>query len=305
MNRLEKKCLLGSAALHGLLMVAFLFGSAFFTPKGPKLEDLGPVLTFTRLTDEKISTGGNPNAPRENAPAPQLPPPPVATPPAPVPTPPPPKVEKTPEPAKETAKPKEHEPEPKTGDDPTKATKSTKPKDTHPKLTTRINTNATKRAAADLAAAKVQREADEKARREYAAYQKRWGEARNAFDRTVSNVGHGLVGNVASSVDVWGPGGGPAVSNWRAAVAACFDNAWNPPAEANESATVKVTVTIARDGSVMASDILSSSSDSAVNRSVQRVLRDVRNVPPFPEGAKEERRTLTIEFNLNAKRRLG
>ena len=73
----------------------------------------------------------------------------------------------------------------------------------------------------------------------------------------------------------------------------------------NDDANAKVTVTIARDGTVISARILTPSGDAGVDASVQRTLDRVTFIAPFPEGATETERTYTINFNLKAKRSLG
>ena len=67
---------------------------------------------------------------------------------------------------------------------------------------------------------------------------------------------------------------------------------------------VKVTVTIASDGTVISARIITPSGDAGVDASVQRTLDRVTFIAPFPEGATEKERTYTINFNLQAKRSL-
>ncbi|MBU6410693.1 MAG: energy transducer TonB, partial [Verrucomicrobia bacterium] len=79
-----------------------------------------------------------------------------------------------------------------------------------------------------------------------------------------------------------------------------------PPDNAqNDEANVKVTVTIARDGTVVSARIIGPSDDPGVDASVQRTLERVKFIAPFPEGSTEKERTYTINFNLKAKRMLG
>lgn len=76
MNRLQKKCFLGSAGLHALLVVIALTSPAFLSSRS-KTDDL-PVLNFVPLmtTDLPVSGRGNPNAkPLPPAPVPPAPPP--------------------------------------------------------------------------------------------------------------------------------------------------------------------------------------------------------------------------------------
>ncbi len=105
MERLQKKCVIASAGAHLLLMLTLLVGPGFLAPK-ETIQDQ-PVIDFipSKLVDEAVMGGGNPNArpmpvpenkPPETTPAPPPPapepepervkPPPTPTPaPAPVP----------------------------------------------------------------------------------------------------------------------------------------------------------------------------------------------------------------------------
>jgi TonB family protein len=66
-----------------------------------------------------------------------------------------------------------------------------------------------------------------------------------------------------------------------------------------------VTVTIARDGTVISASLTSPSGNAAFDQSIRAALDRVRQVPPFPPGAREDRRTVIINFNLLAKRLPG
>jgi TonB family protein len=100
--------------------------------------------------------------------------------------------------------------------------------------------------------------------------------------------------------------GGEAYANYSQAIKTTYTDAWITPEDVNdESATVQVTVTIARDGRVTSSSILKTSGIGALDKSVQNVLDRVRKLPPFPEGAKDLQRTFKLNFNLKSKRSLG
>ena len=43
--------------------------------------------------------------------------------------------------------------------------------------------------------------------------------------------------------------------------------------------------------------------DKSVQNALDRVKRS--GLPPFPQGARDDERTFTIEFNLQAKRQIG
>ena len=102
MNRLQKKCVIGTAGVH-LLLLLLLLCSGFIAPR-PKMENLHvlDVIDIGNLTDEPSSVGGN-VAP----PPPEVTPPPP--PPAPVVTPSPPLAEKTEMPRPEAGGEIEHE----------------------------------------------------------------------------------------------------------------------------------------------------------------------------------------------------
>ncbi len=72
MNRLAKKCVIASAGLHLLLFVILLVGPAFLSEKNA-VNDM-PVLDVipSKLVDDLMSGGGNPNAqPPPPAPLPE------------------------------------------------------------------------------------------------------------------------------------------------------------------------------------------------------------------------------------------
>jgi TonB family protein len=75
---------------------------------------------------------------------------------------------------------------------------------------------------------------------------------------------------------------------------------------ADDSATAKVSVTIARDGTVVEAHVTRESGSAATDRSVREVLNRVKFIGvPFPAGSKDDQRTFIINFNLKAKKLLG
>jgi TonB family protein len=81
-----------------------------------------------------------------------------------------------------------------------------------------------------------------------------------------------------------------------------YTDAWVvPDGVTDDSATVTASVTIARSGEVLSTSIVKSSGNSLVDHSVKATLDRVPTVPPLPDGAKEEQRTVTINFNVKAK----
>lgn len=308
MNRVQKKCLIASTGFHGLLVVVALFGSAFFTSKD-KL-DKSPTVEFitldAKLIDGLTSGGGKLNA----KPAPPAPPAPAAptsakteiVPPPPVPKP-------KPEPVKvKVAPPKPQkeeivkEPVPKDkGLEP--IPKPTKKKDTIQVDPTKLvvrNDEDTKRRA-EAAKKKANQEREE---REYAAAQR---QAQLANAARLKGAFSKIQSGLSSGTDVEPPGpGGIGFLDYSQFVKKVYDEAWIAPGDgADDSATVKVSVTIARGGQVISAEIIKRSGSVVLDNSIDRVLKRVRFVAPFPEEAKEAQRTFVINFNLKAKRLLG
>jgi TonB family protein len=94
-----------------------------------------------------------------------------------------------------------------------------------------------------------------------------------------------------------------AYANYASAVKSIYDQAWTlPDSVANDDENVKVSVTIASDGTVISSSIVTPSGDASVDNSVQRTLDRVTFIAPFPEGATDKERTYTINFNPQIKK---
>ena len=126
----------------------------------------------------------------------------------------------------------------------------------------------------------------------------------NAFNSAATAVGTG-----ASSTEVrlHGPGGGGVpYANFLQAVKSRYVRAWSvPDGVTDDSATAVADVTIARDGTVIEARIVKPSGNAAVDRSVRSVLDRVTWAAPLPDSASENQRTVTIHFNVRAKRGLG
>ena len=297
MNRLQKKCMIGAAGFH-LLLLLILFVSPAFLASRSRTDDM-PVLDFipANLINAKFSGGGTPNA-KPPPPAPTPPTPPVTQPPPPTPQPPEPKtfLQKIFEPAP----PKPEKVEVNDPDaPPLKKVVRKAPDDSAPKATPDIslkpvkikaNSQTTADSKTDAAAAKAQQLAAARARSA-------------AVGRSLRN----LQNNLSTGTVVAEPGpGGAAYANYAQVVKSVYTQAWIAPDDvADEEATTKVKVTIARDGTVVSARIVGASGSAEVDRSVQQTLNRVQFVAPFPEGATDAERTFTINFNLKAKRLLG
>lgn len=293
MNRLQKKCLIATAGTHLLLIVALLC-SGFITSK-PKTDNV-PLLDVIpeNVVEAAINSGvRNPVKPPPEAikpPESQIEKPPMPEPPKPEPKPEP-APEKTPEP--ELPKPdKSNEPDVKVVVKP-----QPKPKPHTPvvDLTVKIK-NPTKPTVKDTRAEDEAREAREQQR------------VRDARLRAIRSATSSISKNFSSATDVSMPEGEGTVSfaSYASVVKSIYEAKWQAPDDAaNDQAVTKVSVTIARDGRVVESHVVSPSGDSKVDASVRRTLNNVKFIREFPEGAKESEKTFIINFNLQAKRSFG
>src|SRR5262245_48536651 len=295
MGRLQKKCLVASVVMHVFLLLLLVLGSAFFVPSKKKTSDL-PLFKVVprRFVDDALSGGGgNPKiAPSdaqqkgETLVAQPPPPPPVAQPP-------PPKPQQSVEPLpvkklEPVKKPEPVAPAKKPTPKPTETAK--KPMEITPAKAP-LELKPTTRKSTDVA--KQQRDAEVK----------KAAEAGKQLARELSKTRESLVEGFQSGtkVEISGPGG-EAYVNYAQWVKTVYEDAWQIPNDLlDEDSTAKVVVTIARSGDVLSARIERRSGNSTLDKSVQRTLDKVRFVAPFPDGAKEEQRTFTINFNLKAK----
>jgi TonB family protein len=74
-----------------------------------------------------------------------------------------------------------------------------------------------------------------------------------------------------------------------------------PQSVTDNSATVTVSVTIARNGTVVSTEIIRRSGNAAVDQSVEAVLNRVKYAAPLPDDAKEDQRTVEIVFDVKSK----
>ncbi len=285
MNRFEKKCFIGSAAFHGLLLVVFFFGSAFLSSKPPT--DMGPVAEF--VNPGAAATGGGPPPPVQPQPAPP------AKPPEPV-------KEIEPEPSKprevKRDTPKETEKERGALPVPVKTDK----KDTSKQLTKPkplVNTTVTKRSnVVDKAAvrlAQLQRENDAREAREA---RERRNQAISDVNDILSGVNSGVSRTpVVSPGGVGSLGGGAAAGRYGDGLKAIYDSKWILNADMyNDETAATVKVTVRRDGTVVSATITKSSGNAAFDRSVKSALNAVSRVLPFPSEMKDVEQEFTWKF---------
>ena len=306
MNPLQKKCLLASAGLHGLLLCSVLFGAAFRSRD--KVEVVKPAEFFSAANIESLlrSKAGMPPAPRppaplvevkpvvEPAPIPPTPKPPLAEIKLPKPTPdPPPVVKKTsPIPVKiiEVVR-------PVAGTDPIPiAPGLTKSVATKPSI--KVTLDNLKPRGGEKPNGKPTPKIDPG----------HLAQAQHPAVGRVTDVLANLQKNLAHSVAVGTREGASdeAAVDYGLLVVALYQNAWIVPQDVADSGIVaQATVTIGRDGRVTDARLTKSSGKAALDKSIQSALRGVKVVAPFPPADKEKERTFIIDFNLKAKRLLG
>jgi TonB family protein len=311
MNRLRQKCFIASAGVHLLLVTILVVGPAFLAPR-TKTQDMASLdFVPSKLIDAAFSGGGNPNAKPPPA-APPAPPAPPTSKPEPKPEPKPenkpelkPETKPAPKPEREPDPPKDSEKDTpkkdKTDPDSLNVSQNHVRKKPNISLTPVTLKSAThKTQKTDIAAAEAAAQEAE---------DRRIADARRRAAAAIGSTARSLKDNVtATSIDTnYGPGGGgEAYANYGQVVKSIYERAWLPADDAtNEEAITKVTVVINRDGKVASARIVRGSGDASVDTSVQRTLDRVIFIAPFPDGAREQTRTYTINFNLKAKRLMG
>jgi TonB family protein len=318
MSRIHKKCLAGSAGLHVLLLAALFATPAF-------LQRPEPIPNFAAMnfvsSDSIRRAFAAPAAP---TPAPTAPSETRTEPPAPKPTPPAPKPEVRPPPV-ETAKLTKPEikvnPELKKvesreiaknraepdSEDPATSATTTKPVKTQRKEI-RTSYLQPKGSPEDDRKARKQREveADERERqgtKEWLARERSRQEGLQERARRFAATADQLRSRAVSSTDIGvaATPGDDAFASWYAQLKTVYERAWEgrrPGSVTTDLTLVKAVVTIARDGTVQAFQVLEPSGIPAVDASVNRVLREMRKVPPFPSGANEKERKVVINFKV-------
>lgn len=303
MNRFEKKCFVGSATFHGVLLAVIFLGAAFSSNKLPS--DMGPVV--------EVNLGGAP-APKGAAPAnpPQAAPPPQqekVEPPQPKPEP---VKQPDPEPPVKVKQPKHDEPketEKEKGELPVPVKKDTKTKDvkeTSKPKSPLVNTTVVRRSnVVDQTAMKLaQARRDQQLRAERAAQAAAAAErndAINAVNRIVGSMGDGSSNTrVVSTTAIGngtGAGSGAASGRYGDGLKALYDSKWILNADAySEETSASVRVVVRRDGTIISSSITKSSGNASFDRTVSSALNGVSRALPFPPDMKDMERAFTWKF---------
>ncbi|HAV65531.1 MAG TPA: hypothetical protein DCY13_24545, partial [Verrucomicrobiales bacterium] len=139
----------------------------------------------------------------------------------------------------------------------------------------------------------------EQRQRELEKFEKSREQALQAFSSNTSKLTTPQV--AATSLDLGTVG--VSYSSYDAWVKKVYWDAWRPPTDvpAGDS-TVTVKVVIRADGSIESSTLVDASGVSKLDANIRQLLARVKTIgKPFPDGARESKRTYTIEFNLKAK----
>jgi TonB family protein len=272
MNRLQKKCVIGTVGIHLLLLLILIVGPAFYN-RDPKLDN-SQILDVipANLVDAAVNSGvqnAQPPAPTPVViPKPVQPLQPIPLPPKIVTPPPTPTPNPTPSLLDRVKNYFTHKPTPTVTPNltPTKPQQNTINADTHlVKRTTPKNTPQHNNS--------------------------------QAINNTLRNLSHQL----SSSTKVDMPGTASAsYASYASVVKSVYEQALRPnlPDQvASNSENTKVTITVSNDGTVVSAHIVSPSGDSAWDGAVQRTLDQVSMIAPFPDGATDKERHYTLSFN--------
>lgn len=174
------------------------------------------------------------------------------------------------------------------------------PKETRHKVI--ANTDEVVRNAKDVNDARAAQ-----AKRDKLAAQARDRRLAAAINQATSDLNHGFAGGTDVKFNDGFGGTGPAYANWLQIIKSIYFNDWSgrvPQDATDDSAKALVSVTIARDGTVISSHIIQSSGNAAVDKSIESTLERVKFTHAFPENAKEDQRELEITFSVKAVKQL-
>jgi colicin import membrane protein len=258
MNRLQKKCVIGTAGIHLLLLVILFVGPAFFSPR-PKVNGEPTIDVIPAKLVDGLLSSGEPDA---------APPPPA---PAFIPPQPPPTPEKVVKPEPDRM-PDKLSPDSLT---PVVKTPKTEPRKINTTLVTRPTPKNSPTTSNTL-----QSQQDRQAQA-----------ISGALQRLKGNLTPGTKVGMPGT-------GTASYASYGTVIVSVYRHAWVPPdGMASDNAIVKFSVTIASDGTVISSRITDPSGDANIDSAVQRMLDRVTFIEPFPEGATEKQRSYPVNFN--------
>jgi TonB family protein len=299
MTRLQKKCLLFSLGLHGLLAV-ILIGSAGFGSR-PQPTDLQILSFIPANIVDRAGAGGGARAVNPTT-QPQVPAPP--------------RVQLAPQTQPQAvhveqahAEPVRPKPLPRAEaiqappekEDSKEVAMESKPKPSHERPRHEVKPTFTLAHASTSAKKNQVTQSSQSSAR---AEARRLKAIENALAELASGVRNS--GSQSPIVDTEGIGGGEAFAGYRDVVFSYYYHAWITPDDAaNRLGAADARITILRDGSILSAELVHPSEDKSLDRSVERVLREVTKLPPFPASTQDRQRTYVIRFSLEAKELSG
>ncbi len=279
MNRLQKQCVIASAGMHLLLVVALLFGSGFRSKQHEPLDiqpfHMMPSSVLESLLDDPADVADVADEPE---PKPEVEPPvesekiiepepaTIEPEPEPVVTP---KPEPKPDPVKEPAISKRIEkPKPKVVKPKIKISKQFKTNTSSRKP--KVNTQKPKISRPSTTTVKL--------------------------NQNLLKVGGGSKIKGVTTIS------GSSLGRYGHLVQSAYDREWTQPTSiSGRNLTVKIKVIVSRDGSIQSANISQSSGVAAMDQSIERAIRKVRRISQAPpQGASLGDRTFIINFNLKS-----
>jgi len=296
MTRLQKKCMVISLGLHGLLAV-ILFASAGFGSRPDATQDLHVLTMISANIVDRAGSGGGatvvnltPQPPAQPHVQSQRQPQPVHVEQAHV------------EPERPTPRPRPEITHALPTPDESKELalevkpKSSKPHPHHEVEVTYPPTYASK--------SRKKSEPTKSSESSTHAQAQRLKEIESSLAELASGVRKS--GSSDPIVDTEGIGGGEAFAGYRDLVFSAYYHAWiTPDNAANRLGTADAKVVVARDGSIVSAVLVRPSDDKGLDKSVERALREVTKLPPFPVSTQDAERTYVIRFSLEAKEMTG
>jgi TonB family protein len=277
MNRLQKKCVIGTAGIHLLLLLILIVGPAFYNQ--PKTDDTQTLdMIPANLVDAAVNSGVQgpqpPPTPQPTQPQQLFPRPKIVQPPTPAPEPEP---VRTPSPSllQEFKNYFTSKSEPAVKPDLTPEKRTTE--NTQPKIQvslTKVSRTAVKNTS-----------------------QPDNTQNRQAINNALRTLSHSL--SSATTVDM--PGNSSvAYASYASVVKSVYEQALRPELPnqvASNNEITKVRITVESDGTVVSAEIISPSGDPSWDDAVQRTLDGVKVIAPFPAGTTDKERHYTLNFN--------
>ncbi len=323
MNRTETRCLVSSAAIHAAAVLALLLASYWAVKYPPQFSEPIELIETGIKMDGLGAGGGNPAPP---APTPTPAPPPVARPVItepvpfiPVPTPTPPRARVVPVPPEVRPAPPKDPPVREVLKRPpvhvsTEVLKSqlladhVKPPVKPPKAPIKVAPLPKGPTPAEI---KAQREAQRAAEAEALAEQQARERAREqaaavaaarAWQAQVAAVGRTLKERMTGETEIFSPGlsgGGEAWVGYGTYLKAFYELRWRRPSSLPVPvAYVGVSITVARDGTLVRFEVIERSGIRVLDDSVTEVLQRHRKLDPLPAGTTDPERVFRIKFKL-------